>query len=430
MVFAAALGSAVLETPLSPVSQPVWIGAVLASSTAVHVLVLIFLTAVLTVVWHPPQNAAAPEPKGVKQMALAMQHVLEALYGRSVRLVVGWRSLLGHTVGPIAATQCRFWSSALIQLCGTLHGLGAVCMQAAGLSRWPGRPPGSTEHASALASAPVTVRAGAGRLQACRTPILHSRTPRHRQRAAAGCRWSLVIATFIAGAVLATWLRSGASTQVECNAVSKVVGLEVQRQAPAPAPRRAPRGVGLGARRIQPRLGHQGAEPTQHAQPTCVPRHQELIRGSKLDPPRWLLTGGATEVETEGNRGLWLRSRPQLSALVPYRPPAQPPLPTLLTGVLNLLAVCACIANRAATAAAEAEAVAIWSGWQPPLPLLARLRTAGVGSRAPLAAPRGLQRLQRRRRPLRRRRQRRQRQQRHRRRCRRRCRGIQGLPTY
>ena len=389
MAFAATLRAVVLWTPLLSVWPSVQLGAVLASITAVHVTALIFLTVVLIVLQLSSHNVAELVHTGVKQMAFVMQYVLEQSYERSVRPVVGWSRSSGRTISSIAGILAPFGSSTLLQLGGTLLARGAVCMQAAGLSSWPGRPPGSAEHAAAPALAPVTARAAAGQLNANCKPILHRCTPRHRQRATTGRRCSLVIATLIAGVALATWARSGASMQAECDVVSRVVG---QPQAPTPVPRRGPRGMGLGARRIyhQPPLRVQGALLTHHAQPACVSRHRKQSGGSKpsgANPARWLLTGGASEVAIEGNRGLWLRSRPQPSALVPFQLPAQLPMPTLLADFLNLLAMCACIANQAAIAAAETEAVAVWSGWQPPLPLLTRLRTAGVGSRAPFAAP-------------------------------------------
>ena len=109
-----------------------------------------------------------------------------------------------------------------------------------------------------------------------------------------------------------------------------------------------------------------------------------LPEGLGADLPRWRLTGG----ERDGNRGLLLRSSRLPGALVPFQPSAQASLPTLLADALDLLATCACIANQAAAAAAEVEAVSAWCRWQPPRPLLDRVRTAGVGSRAPLAMPR------------------------------------------
>ena len=109
-----------------------------------------------------------------------------------------------------------------------------------------------------------------------------------------------------------------------------------------------------------------------------------LPEGLGADLPRWRLTGG----ERDGNRGLLLRSSRLPGTLVPFQPSAQASLPTLLADALDLLATCACIANQAAAAAAEVEAVSAWCRWQPPRPLLDRVRTAGVGSRAPLAMPR------------------------------------------
>jgi hypothetical protein len=213
MVFAVTLRVVVLWAPLLTVWSPVRPGAVLASITDIHILALIFLSGVLIVTQLSSHNEQNLCTTCVKQVAFVMRHVLGTSYELSVRLVAGWSCLLGRTV-CVTAGSCvvlrLIWASTPLQL---LLARGAVCMQAAGLSSWPGRPPGFAKCAAAPASAPATSLSPRECTErtAARQPV-HRRTPGHLQHATTG-RCNLYLASccyiLIASVAFATFLCSG-----------------------------------------------------------------------------------------------------------------------------------------------------------------------------------------------------------------------------
>ena len=500
MAFVAIQRAVVLLTTLLAIWPTVRRAAVLVITTAVRMLTVIFLAGVLVLIQQSPYNAAEPDHAGVVQMAFVTQCVLEQLIDSCVCLAVGWSSLFCRTIGSIARNVAAFGTAVLLQLSGTLLARGKGYTQAAGQSSWPGRPPGSAEHATAPDSAPVTVGATAGWLAACCKLVLHrssghalvasngrassmcdvpvsgdcasaARSDRQlftivvtvpraakmqlRQAAATGRRRGLAIIILVAGVALAACLLGGVSTQMEGGAITVSLGRVPKRSNWPRGPERDGTGsVGRGC--DSSRRWWRFLHPIGDVQ-ACCPTHPEVLGettgaadleappqvepegrngGLKLasvfafasdstargcdfctstctcagasgpgacagtsanfttvsltsvlpgrlsaSRPRWRLTGGTRD----DNRGLWLRSGQLPSALVPFQPAAHASLPTLFTDALNLLAMCACIANQAAISAAEVEAVSAWCRWQPPRPLLDRVRTAGVGSRAPLA---------------------------------------------
>ena len=460
MAFTAMLRAAVLVTTLRDMLPAVRRGVVLVITTAVRMLAVVFVAAVPVLSQLAPCHAAEPGHAGVIQVATAMQCVHGPFFGHWRRLVVGWSGLFCRAAGSVARVLARIGGVVLLQLGGTLLACGIGCTWAAGLSSWPGRPPGPAGHAPApgpalcsrgstcalyaylvdaatyygnlvllrcygygraLASFGVPMR-GDCAFAACfhRQPtaaavpgpsaaylrLRHAVAPNRRGLAAAAV-------ILLASVALTPCLLGGGLTRAECGAITASLGQVPKRSHWQHGPERDGAGlVGRGRDSSQRRRPFDYAFASDSAacgwdfcistcacagasgSGTCMGARANLTTASLTsappavglgdDRPRWRLTGGVRD----GSRGLWLRSSRLPGALVLLQPSARASLPTLLADALDLLATCACIANQAAAAAAEVEAVSAWCSWQPPRPLLDRVRTAGVGSRAPLAMPR------------------------------------------
>ena len=149
MAFTAMLRAAVLVTTLRDMLPAVRRGVVLVITTAVRMLAVVFVAAVPVLSQLAPCHAAEPGHAGVIQVATAMQCVHGPFFGHWRRLVVGWSGLFCRAAGSVARVLARVGGVVLLQLGGTLLACGIGCTWAAGLSSWPGRPPGPAGHAPA-----------------------------------------------------------------------------------------------------------------------------------------------------------------------------------------------------------------------------------------------------------------------------------------